>query len=271
MDDEFYSGNDTEKRLVAVAFRAADSILRSIKWMPAAIGDEVLALFTLDSLWGLCLIGAGWFLTSVISGPIGAAINLSLLAYGVYSSWGTIEQTYEQFKDWFWGFYSAHSEAELEKAGEHFAKGFIKGGAFLLQLFLTHKALKFASAKLVKRFPPPKKLRMRFEEELRKAKEKEQSEGQQRSEGTESERQRRSAVPEEEPTSRERKALRKLQELRKTMEATGGFELGRDAAKKLPDAGSVGGAALVGAAAVVGVLAIVAAAASEDDNRRRRS
>ena len=52
MDDEFYSGNDTEKRLVAVAFRAADSILRSIKWMPAAIGDEVLALFTLDSLWG---------------------------------------------------------------------------------------------------------------------------------------------------------------------------------------------------------------------------
>ena len=74
---------------------------------------------------------------------------------------------------------------------------------------------------------------MRFEEELRKAKEKEQSEGQQRSEGTESERQRRRRCRGR-TTSRERKALRKLQELRKTMEATGGFELGRDAASSYP-------------------------------------
>ena len=103
MINEFYSGSHTETQLTAAAYRAADSILRSTKYLLPSIGQELLALLTLDTLWGLCLLAAGWFLVSVISGPLGLAVNVVLLGYGVYSAWGTIEQTYEQFKDWFWG------------------------------------------------------------------------------------------------------------------------------------------------------------------------
>lgn len=263
--DEFYSGEDTEKRLVAVAYRAADSILRSTKYMLASLGHELLALFTVDTLWGLCLLAAGWFLASVISGPIGMAINLIFLAYGIYSSWGTIEQTYEQFKDWFWGFYSAKTEADLDKAGEHFAAAVVKGGVFALELVLTHRALKFASAKLVKRYPPPEKLRQRFAEETEQRAQRGQEQETRRAETEQ-------RVPEAEATSRERKALQRLQALQKTLEAKGGVELGRELSGKLPDAGSVGSALLVALAGLgtVGLLALAAAAASEDEKRSRR-
>lgn len=52
----------TQKRYLAVAYRAADSILRSLKHLPSAFGGELMALLTLDTLWGLCLLAAGWFL-----------------------------------------------------------------------------------------------------------------------------------------------------------------------------------------------------------------
>ncbi len=256
--DEFYSGSDTEKRLVAVAFRAADSLLRSTKYLLPSIGHELLALLTLDTLWGLCLLAAGWFLASIISGPLGLAVNVIFLAYGVYSAWGTIEQTYEQFRDWFWGFYSARNEADLDKAGEHFAQGVVKGGLFALELLLTHRAVRFASGKLVKRYPPPDKLRQRFVEEQKRAKDSRQT--------PESEKTRPRSAPEE-ASSQERKTLRRLRELQTTLQASGGIELGRN----LPDSGAFGTVLVVGLAglATVGLVAL-AAAASESEKRRRR-
>ena len=77
--DEFYHGDETEKLLVAAAYRAADSLLRSLKYMLPAVGHELMALLTVDSLWGLCLLAAGWFLTSIVSGPIGIGINVAFL------------------------------------------------------------------------------------------------------------------------------------------------------------------------------------------------
>lgn len=249
--DEFYHGDDTEKRLVAVAYRAADSILRSLKYLLPDLGEEILALLTLDSLWGLCLLAAGWFLASVVSGPIGIAINLAMLGYGVYSSWETMEQTYALLKDWFWGFYQARTEDDLETAGQHFAAGVAKGGVFLAQLVVTHKALKFASKKLVARFPPPEKLRTRFGEEARRVQER-----------------RSERKTESEPEGKQRVALRRVQELGQSMKGYGGFELGRDVSGRISDA-STAGIVLVGLLGVVTVGVVVAVVADEDERRKR--
>lgn len=265
--DEFYSGQDTEKRLVAVAYRAADSILRSTKYLLPTVGHELLGLFTLDSLWGLCLLAAAWFIISVVSGPLGIAVNVLFLAYGLYSAWGTIEQTYERFRDWFWGFWGAKSESDLDKAGEHFASGVAKGGVFLLELLLTHRTLRYASAKLVKRYPPPEKLRQRFEEENRK-----RSEDDRNRKGRAEEKNRKRS---EEEQSRDKKlapeaqekTLRKLQELRRTLTVMGGAELGDDLRKK-PDA--VGEALLVGLGLLAGAGLITLAVVAVSDNKRGR-
>lgn len=260
--DEFYHGDEIEKRLEAAAFRAADSLLRSLKYMLPAIGHELLALLTVDSLWGLCLLAAGWFLTSVISGPIGVGINLLFLAYGVYSSWDTISETYHQLHDWFWGFYEARTEEDLETAGKHFATGFAKGGVFIGELFVTHKAVRFASGKLAKHFPVPEKLKVRFEEERKRAAERKENKGE--SDIKESERKRAEA------TARERKTMEKLKELRLTMEGQGGFGLGRDVSNKLPDADTANTALIIGlCVAGTAALVAVAVAASEEDKKGR--
>jgi hypothetical protein len=59
---------------------------------------------------------------------------------------GHDSETYHQLHDWFWGFYEARTEEDLETAGKHFATGFAKGGVFIGELFVTHKAVRFASA-----------------------------------------------------------------------------------------------------------------------------
>lgn len=254
--DEFYQGDDPEKRYLAVAYRAADSILRSLKHLPSAFGGELMALLTIDTLWGLCLLAAGWFLATVISGPIGLAVNLILMAYGLYSAWDTIEQTYSQLKDWFWGFYRARSDIDLEEAGAHFAKGFAKGGVFLIELVFTHRALRFASSRLVQRFPPPDKLRLRFEEERRKA-----SERQSERKDT------RKAQAEPEPTPRERGTLRKLETLGRTY---GGLELGQQSAQLIRETSAdVGVVMAVLGVAAAGAIVLSVAALSEERKERR--
>ena len=271
--DEFYSGEDTEKRLVAVAYRAADSILRSTKYLLPSVGQELLGLFTLDTLWGLCLLAAAWFIISVVSGPLGIAVNVLFLAYGLYSAWGTIEQTYERFRDWFWGFWEAQSESDLDKAGAHFAKGVVQGGVFLLELLLTHKTLRYASGKLVKRYPPPEKLRQRFEKESRKRSDEDVS--RKRSEesrkASEESRKRSEDEPHRDRTKlaaeSQEKARHKLQHLRRTLSVMGGAELGDDVHKH---SNAVGEALLVGLGLLAGAGLITLAAVAASDHKRSR-
>ena len=266
MDLLFYHGDETEKRLVAVAYRAAESILRSFKYLLPSIGSELWALLSVDALWGLALLAAGWFLTSVISGPLGLAVNVIFLAYGVWQIWGTIGDTYSLLRSWFWGFYQATTEEELDEAGKHFAEGLAKGGLTLIELLVTHKALKFASRKLAAKYPPPERLRERFAEEQRKA--QSQREGtERRGEQTEAERRRAAS----EATPKERKALERLQDLRRTVEARGGMELGKDLSKNLPSpsAGHVVAIGVIGLA-VTGLFALAAAASQEDEQPRKR-
>ena len=262
MINEFYSGSHTETQLTAAAYRAADSILRSTKYLLPSIGQELLALLTLDTLWGLCLLAAGWFLVSVISGPLGLAVNVVLLGYGVYSAWGTIEETYEQFKDWFWGFYSARNEADLD--------GVVQGGMFALQLLLTHRAVRFASKRIVKRYPPPDKLRQRFVEEQKRATEQKQAAIEKRpkvgKQNPEAERT-RTSPPSEEPSGQDPRLVRTLRELNATLQAQGSQELGLD----LPNASGLGSAVFVGLTTLLttGVVALALAAASSQSRRRR--
>ena len=266
MDLLFYHGDETERRLVAVAYRAAESILRSFKYLLPSIGSELWALLSVDALWGLALLAAGWFLTSVISGPLGLAVNVIFLAYGVWQIWGTIGDTYALLKDWFWGFYNAKTEPELDEAGKHFAEGLAKGGLTLIELLVTHKALKFASRKLAAKYPPPERLRERFQEEQRKAQGQRES-TERPGEQTEAERRRAAS----EATPKERKALERLQELRRTVEARGGMELGEDLSKNLPSpsAGHVVAIGVIGLA-ITGLFALAAAASQEDEQPRKR-
>jgi len=266
MDLLFYHGDETEKRLVAVAYRAAESILRSFKYLLPSIGNELWALLSVDALWGLALLAAGWFLASVISGPLGLAVNVIFLAYGVWQIWGTIGDTYALLRDWFWGFYNAKTEPELDEAGKHFAEGLAKGGLTLIELLVTHKALKFASRKLAAKYPPPERLRERFQEEQRKAQGQRES-TERPGEQTEAERRRAAS----EATPKERKALERLQELRRTVEARGGMELGQDVSKNLPSP-SAGQVVAIGAIglAVTGLFALAAAASQEDQQPRKR-
>lgn len=162
-----------------------------------------------------------------------------------------LEQTYALLKDWFWGFYQARTEDDLETAGQHFAAGVAKGGVFLAQLVVTHKALKFASKKLVARFPPPEKLRTRFGEEARRVQER-----------------RSERKTESEPEGKQRVALRRVQELGQSMKGYGGFELGRDVSGRISDA-STAGIVLVGLLGVVTVGVVVAVVTDEDERRKR--
>lgn len=272
--DLFYHGSETERRLVAVAHRAAESILRSSKFLTAALVAELWALLSPDTLWGLCLVLAGWFLSTVISGPIGMAINVALLAYGLWDLWGRIQELYALLKEWFWGFYQATTEEELDRAGQHFAQALTRGGFTMVELVLTHRAFKYASSKLVERFPPPEQLKQRVREERTRSAERKESEG---NRGTEEKSQRDGETgnrPIEEESAKRRRAevkvAQRLRELRGTLALSGAVAIGRDVGQKLPD--SAGNAVLVGLLAVTtaGLVALAIAASGDDKKERSR-
>ncbi len=65
--------------------------------------------------------------------------------------------------------------------------------------------------------------------------------------------------------------MAKLQELQRTMQQRGGFELGKDVAQKIPDADTASTALIIGLC-VAGTAALVAVAvAASDDDKKGRS
>ena len=279
MEDTFYRGPDSEKQLIAVAYRAAESLLRSVNYLTPAITAELLGLLNLHTLWGLCLVLAGWFLATVISGPIGIAINVALLVYGLWDLWDRVKELYALLKDWFWGFYNATNDQELDQAGQHFATAIGKGGITILELVLTHRAFRFASGKMVERFPPPEKLKTRVQAERERASKSEEQRSKTESERkTENEQRKTESEQKEaerkrtEETPKERRVAQRLAELRGTVQGYGGVELAKDVGAKLPSLPSTETYLLIGLAALggVGLIALVAAAASEDNKGRKR-
>ena len=232
-----------------------------LRYLLPSIGSELWALLSVDALWGLALLAAGWFLTSVISGRSASAVNVIFLAYGVWQIWGTIRDTYSLLRSWFWGSTRPRQRKELDEAGKHFAEGLAKGDSRSLRLLVTHKALRFASRKLAAKYPPPERLRERFAEEQRKAQIAKESTGVQ---ANRQRRSRRRAASE--ATPKERRRWSGCKDLRRTVEARGGMELGQDLSKNLQTrARAMWLQSRSSASPSRGLFALAAAASQEDE------
>ena len=119
--DLFYKGHDPAapvtsgaQHLSAAAARFALSIVRSIPQLPEAAWVEFQRLLTVDALWSLCLILAGWVLATVVGGFIGLAVNALLIAYGLVELWEQIQDVGHALRQWAVTAYEATTETALD-------------------------------------------------------------------------------------------------------------------------------------------------------------
>ncbi len=139
----------------------------AFRHLPEATWIEVQRLLTVESLWALALVLAGWFIATVVGGLIGLAVTALLLVYGLRDLWHEVERVWDALQQWFTGWYEATTDAELQAAGQHLAMALSTGGLVVLQVVLTHKAFKLAEAPLRRRFAVPEWLRSKYEEATR--------------------------------------------------------------------------------------------------------
>ena len=153
------------QHLSAAATRLAFSIVYSITELPDAIWQQFKELLTPDTLWGLALVVAAWLIATIIGGPIGAAINGLLAAYGLYELWPVVKAVVGDLWAWLRTAYYADSEDELHASGKHFADGLAKGGITTLEAIVTHRVFHGAAKKIRERFPTPEWLRKSYAEQ----------------------------------------------------------------------------------------------------------
>lgn len=160
--DIFYRGFDSgspissgAKHLTAAAARLLVSMIRSIKYLDDAALAAFLKVVTINNVWALSLILAGWLLASLIGGPVGAAVNAILLYIGLREIYSRISEIYEPLKSWILGAYEATNDAMLDEAGKSFAVGLANGVLTILEFIVLHRIFRAAEAALSKRFPRP--------------------------------------------------------------------------------------------------------------------
>ena len=153
------------QHLSAAATRLAFSIVYSITELPDAIWQQFKELLTPDTLWGLALVVAAWLIATIIGGPIGAAINGLLAAYGLYELWPVVKAVVGDLWAWLRTAYYADSEDELHVSGKHFADALAKGGITTLEAIVTHRVFHGAAKKIRERFPTPEWLRKSYAEQ----------------------------------------------------------------------------------------------------------
>jgi hypothetical protein len=169
--DLYYRGYDPAapitsgaQHLSAAAARFARSIVLSIPHLPDAAWGEFKRLLTVNALWSLCLILAGWVIATVIGGLIGLAVNAILVAYGLVELWKQIQDVGHELRDWAVATYDARNEAELDVAAQHFATALAQGGITLLEVIVTHRVFRAVEGKLRDRFPTPEWLSKQYEQ-----------------------------------------------------------------------------------------------------------
>jgi hypothetical protein len=172
--DLFYRGYDPAARissaarhLSAAAARFAVSIVRSIPHLPEAAWAEVKRLLTIDSLWSLCLVLAGWLIATAVGGVIGLAVNALLVIYGLVELWKQISEAAGDLKSWAQAAYAAERETDLDAAAQHFAAALSKGGITVLEVVLTHRVFRKVESKIRERFPAPDWLKKQYEDAAR--------------------------------------------------------------------------------------------------------
>lgn len=170
----FYREFDSNQPIVTGAFhlsaaaaRLAVSLLRSLQHLDDAAWAELRRILTANSVWGLCLVLAGWFVATVIGGPVGWCINALLFAFGLPELWDRLTRSWDSLKQWFSAAYHAQNDGELDVAAKHCADVLAVGGVAALEFVLTHRVFKLAESQLVRRFPTPAWLRGQYEEAVR--------------------------------------------------------------------------------------------------------
>lgn len=173
--DLYYRGYDENaritsaaKHLSAAAARFAVSIVRSIPNLPDAAWAEFQRLLTVETLWSLCLVLAGWLIATVVGGLVGLAVNGLLIVYGMVELWEQVKGVAGSLKAWALSAYEARSDAEMEIAAKHFADALSAGGITVLEVVITHRAFRAVEGKLRERYPTPDWLRKQYEEEARR-------------------------------------------------------------------------------------------------------
>jgi hypothetical protein len=164
--DIYYRGFDSgspissaTKHITAFAARLVLSICRSVKHLDDAAYDAFMKVVTVENLWAMCLILAGWVISSIIGGPIGAAVSAILLYLGVREFYDRITEIYQPLKDWLLTAYHAKEDKDLETAAQHFATGLASGAMTVLEFVVLHKLFRATEAKLLQRFAAPDWLR----------------------------------------------------------------------------------------------------------------
>ena len=216
------------EHLSAAATRLAFSIVYAITELPEAVWLEFKRLLTVETLWGLCIVVAGWLVATVIGGPVGAAINAALLAYGLYELWPVVKAVAGDLWAWLRTAYYAETEEDLHKAARYFAEALAKGGITTLEAIVTHRVFHGAAKKIRERWPTPDWLRRTYAEQEAK---------------------RSSRRPEEETRRRRQAVEEALSSGASTVLVPGGR-----------GAGDAVGGLIIGGVAVVAVLGAVAGA-----------
>lgn len=169
--DLFYRGYDSNARITsavqhlsAAASRLALSMVRSIPHLPEAVWTEFQRLLSVETLWALCLILAGWLVATIVGGLVGLAVNAVLIAYGLAELWDEIKATGGSIKAWAQTAYEARGEADLDLASKHFATAISQGGIVLLEVLVTHRVFRTVERRLRERFPMPDWLKGQYEE-----------------------------------------------------------------------------------------------------------
>ena len=153
------------QHLSAAATRLSFSIVYSIAELPEAVWLEFKQLLTPDTLWGLAIVVAAWLIATIIGGPIGAAINGVLVAYGLYELWPVVKAVAGDLWAWLRTAYYAETEEELHKSARYFADALAKGGITTLEAIVTHRVFHGAAKKIRERWPTPDWLKQRYAEQ----------------------------------------------------------------------------------------------------------
>lgn len=169
--DLYFKGYDPDaritsaaKHLSAAAARFAASIVRSIPHLPDAAWQELQRLLTVEALWSLCLVLAGWLVATVVGGLVGLAVNALLIAYGLSELWKQIKAAGGELQAWAMAAYQAQNDAELDLAAQHFATALSVGGITILEVVLSHRVFRAVEGVLRERFPTPDWLKKQYDE-----------------------------------------------------------------------------------------------------------
>ncbi|MBL8631735.1 MAG: hypothetical protein JNM40_00830 [Myxococcales bacterium] len=140
------------------ASRMGQSILRSWTYLDDATWQRAKEILTMENLWTLCLVFAGWLIATIVGGPVGIAINAILTVWGVIALWDIAGELFELGKEWALACYRARSEEDLDAAGQVFAKLLATGVLDLLQVLVLHRVFRSVRARLRDKIPVPSEL-----------------------------------------------------------------------------------------------------------------